>query len=62
MNVTEVRTCPRCGCTFDGTTIGATAEARILCPECSLRMLDERREREQAGRYWWAPKGGTDGR
>lgn len=29
------RTCPRCGVRFDGTGIGATLEARILCADCS---------------------------
>lgn len=37
-----VRTCPRCAATFDGTTIGATAQARILCSDCTLATLDER--------------------
>lgn len=29
------RTCPRCTVQFDGTSIGATPEARILCSGCS---------------------------
>lgn len=45
-----VRTCPRCGATFDGTHIGAAAEARILCSECTLRALDERRDDEKLRR------------
>lgn len=32
---TIMRTCPRCGTEFDGTSIGATLEARILCADCS---------------------------
>lgn len=30
-----MRTCPRCAATFDGTSLGATPEARILCADCS---------------------------
>lgn len=50
-----VRTCPRCSATFDGSHIGATREARILCPECSSRVLDSRR-------YWWQAEEPIDGR
>lgn len=32
---TIMRTCPRCAAEFDGTGIGATLEARILCADCS---------------------------
>lgn len=55
MDADGVRTCPRCSATFDGSHIGATAEARTLCPECSIRVLDSRR-------YWWQAKEPTDGR
>lgn len=56
------RLCPRCGHIFEGAGISASPEARILCPDCSMRTLDERREREKAGRYWWAAEGRSDGR
>ena len=43
MDENGMRTCPRCRTTFDGTTIRATKYARILCADCTLRSLDERR-------------------
>lgn len=60
MGETGVRTCPRCGDTFDRTHIGATPQARLLCSGCSMRMLEDRRERERNGRYWWAAEERTD--
>ena len=33
-----MRTCPRCSAEFDGTSIGATLEARILCADCSYKQ------------------------
>ncbi len=33
-----MRTCPRCTAEFDGTSIGATMAARILCAECSAKQ------------------------
>jgi transposase-like protein len=49
----DMQTCPRCQGTFNGAGISASPEARILCPDCSKRMVDERRERYESGRYWW---------
>lgn len=35
---TIIRVCPRCSAEFDGTSIGATLDARILCADCSAKQ------------------------
>ena len=39
-----MRRCPRCGTQFDGTSIGAALEARILCADCSIRSIRRKRQ------------------
>lgn len=46
-----VRTCPQCGATFDGTSIGATPQARILCSDCTwARVQAAGKRRARRGR------------
>lgn len=45
-----VRTCPQCGTTFDGSHIGATPQARILCSDCTAKRVEAAGKKRRPGR------------